>query len=121
MQHQTTRARASTRALTAQLPIIARSSDAACAFETIGGVLMFLGRLRLLMMEASIEQQRQNLRNDGSAGKRRARVPALADRADDPAATAFPAAADRGGDRHRLPGAAAGRWRHVALVLARPR
>ena len=40
MQHQTTRALASTRALTAQLPIIARSSDAACAFETTGGVLM---------------------------------------------------------------------------------
>ena len=36
MQHQTTWAVASTSALMAQLPIIARSSDAACAFEIAG-------------------------------------------------------------------------------------
>ena len=57
MQHHTTWAVASTRALMAQLPIIARSSDAAGAFELTGGVLMFLGRLRLQENGSSIEQR----------------------------------------------------------------
>src|ERR1700761_670331 len=120
MQHHTTWAVASTSALMAQLPIIARSSDAVGAVETTEGLLMFEWAPSAADIGSSIEQ-RPKQRDLGSAGKRRARLPPLADRADDPAATSFPAAADRGGDRHGLSCTAVGRRRHAALVLARPR
>jgi hypothetical protein len=57
MQHHTTWAVESTNALMAQLPIIARSSDAAGAFETTEGLLMFSRVPSVADIGSSIEQR----------------------------------------------------------------
>jgi hypothetical protein len=57
MQHHTTWAVASTNALMAQLPIIARSSEAAGAVEFSGGLLILSWAPSVADIGSSIEQR----------------------------------------------------------------